>query len=73
LEAGADVNATDCDGWTCLFHLRSERVARYLQERGADPGISDQCGELPEDWERVPMAVRRILRNWRTARQQMKL
>jgi len=65
LDAGAEVNATDCDGWTCLFHLRSERVARYLLERGAAPDISDQCGGLPEDWERVPMGVRRLLRAWR--------
>jgi ankyrin repeat protein len=70
LDAGADVNATDCDGWTCLFHLRSERVAHLLLERGADAGISDQCGGLPEDWRRVPLAVRRLLREWRTRRQQ---
>ncbi len=70
LDAGADVNATDCDGWTCLFHLRSERVARYLLERGASAAISDQCGGLPEDWERVPLGVRRMLREWRTSRQQ---
>lgn len=70
LDAGADVNATDCDGWTCLFHLRSERVARYLLERGAEAGASDICGGLPEDWKRVPMAVRRMLREWRTRRQQ---
>jgi ankyrin repeat protein len=42
LAAGADVNATDCDGWTSLFHLQSEQVARYLLEHGADPGIADQ-------------------------------
>ncbi len=70
VDAGADVNATDCDGWTCVFHLRSERVARYLLERGARPDISDQCGGLPEDWERVPMGVRRMLREWRTSHQQ---
>jgi ankyrin repeat protein len=68
LDAGADVNATDCDGWTCLFHLRSERVARHLLEHGAGAGISDQCGGLPEDWERVPIGVRRMLREWRTSR-----
>lgn len=68
LGAGADVNAMDCDGWTCLFHLRSERVAHDLLEHGADPAASDPCGGLPEDWERVPMAVRRMLREWRTAR-----
>ena len=70
LGAGADVNARDCDGWTCLFLLRSERVAHYLLEHGADPAASDPCGGLPEDWERVPMAVRRMLREWRTARRQ---
>lgn len=66
LDAGADVNAMDCDGWTCLFHLRSERVAQYLLEHEANPNLSDQCGGLPEDWERVPMAVRRLLRDRRT-------
>lgn len=70
LDAGADVNATDCDGRTCLFHLRSEHVAHYLLERGAGAGISDQCGGLPEDWGCVPLAVRRTLREWRTRRQQ---
>jgi len=69
LDAGADVNATDCDGWTCLFHLRSEPAARYLLERGAGAGISDQCGGLPEDWERIPIGVRRMLREWRTTHQ----
>jgi hypothetical protein len=48
LAAGAEVNATDGDGWTCLFHLRSEPVARCLLEHGALPGIADQCGGLPE-------------------------
>jgi ankyrin repeat protein len=66
LDAGADVNAMDCDGWTCLFHLRSERVAHYLLEHGANPSLSDQCGGLPEDWERVPMAVRQMLYDCRT-------
>lgn len=68
VEAGAAVNATDCDGWTCLFHLRSEPVARYLLQHGADPGTPDQCGGLPEDWGRVPLAVRQLLRDSRTAR-----
>ena len=68
VDAGADVNATDCDGWTCLFQLRSEGVARYLLERGARPDMPDQCGGLPEDWESVPLGVRRMLREWRTSR-----
>ena len=70
VEAGADVNASDCDGWTCLFHLRSERIAEYLLEHGANPGVPDQCGGLPEDWERIPISVRRIVRDCRTSRQQ---
>lgn len=69
VQAGADVNAVDCDGWTCLFHLRSESVANCLLEQGADPGIADQCGGLPEDWGTVPIAIRQKLRDWRTGRQ----
>ncbi len=66
VEAGADVNAADCDGWTCLFRLRSESVAHFLLEHGANPGLSDQCGGLPEDWARVPLNVQRLLRKFRT-------
>lgn len=65
LQAGADVNATDCDGWTCLFHLRSETVAQFLLDNGASPGTSDQCGGLPEDWSSVPITVRKMLKDWR--------
>lgn len=67
LDAGADMNAMDCDGWTCLFRLRSERVAKYLLEHGANPCLSDQCGGFPEDWKRVPKRVRQMLRERRTA------
>jgi len=66
LDAGADVNATDCDGWTCLFNLRSEQIADYLLERGADPGIADQCGGLPEEWARIPIDLRKKLQATRT-------
>ena len=65
LEAGADVNATDCDGWTCLFHLQSDALAQLLLDHGASPAIADQCGGLPEDWQRVPLPVRKRLRDWR--------
>ncbi len=68
LEAGADVNAMDCDGWTCLFHLRSVSVARHLLARGADPAIPDQCGGLPENWKSMPKTVRRMLQEWRIRR-----
>jgi ankyrin repeat protein len=63
LDAGAQVNALDVDGWTCLFRLRSEAVARYLLANGADPGLRAQIGGgLPEDWEDIPKAVREMLR-----------
>jgi ankyrin repeat protein len=68
LKSGADVNATDFDGWTCLFHLRSEQVAQYLLEHGADPSISDQCDGLPEDWESIPISIREMLRENRKRR-----
>ena len=67
VEAGSDVNARDCDGWTCLFHLRSVPVARHLLEHGADPALTDQCGSLPEDWMHMPRPVRRMLQEWRMA------
>jgi ankyrin repeat protein len=56
LDAGADVNAQDVDGWTCLWHVRSVPMARMLLERGADPSIFDQCGGFPEDWS-LPLEV----------------
>lgn len=62
LDAGAQVNAQDVDGWTCLFHLCSEAVAHCLLDRGADPGLRDQTGGVPEDWERIPKAIREMLR-----------
>jgi ankyrin repeat protein len=65
VEAGANVNAEDCDGWTCLFCLRSEAVAQYLLEQGADPSLRDQCGGLAEDWECIPISIRQKLRKWR--------
>jgi ankyrin repeat protein len=72
VDAGADMNAQDCDGWTCLYHLRSEPMAIYLLEKGANPSISDQCGGLPENWGSIPRTVRQLLKASResvTARQ----
>lgn len=65
IDAGADVNATDCDGWTCLYHLRSTAAAELLLAHGASPAIPDQIGELPEDWQGVPRQVRDMLRQAR--------
>ncbi len=68
LDAGAYVNAQDVDGWTCLFRLRSEALAQCLLEHGADPGLRDQTGGLPEDWEDIPKAIREMLRARRGGR-----
>ena len=65
LDAGADVNATDCDGWTCLCYLRSETVACLLLDRVASPEIPDQCGGLSEDQYGIPLPVRQILKDRR--------
>jgi ankyrin repeat protein len=65
LDAGANLRASDCDGWSCLFHLCSERMARLLLENRADPGAADEVGGLPENWKRVPMPVRTLLKKWR--------
>ena len=68
VEAGADVNARDCDDWTCLFLLRSEPIAQCLLEHGADPSLRDQCGGLPEEWKSIPISIRKKLTDWRNER-----
>lgn len=65
IDAGADVNATDCDGWTCLFCLRSTEAAKLLLDHGASPAIGDEIGELPEDWRGIPRDVRNMLKEAR--------
>jgi len=50
LDAGADPNAQDVDGWTPLFCLQSPEMARLMRKRGADPTIPDQIGELPTSY-----------------------
>lgn len=67
IDAGADVNATDCDGWTCLYHLRSMAAAKLLLDHGASPAIPDQIGEIPEDWHSIPREVRQMLKEARLA------
>lgn len=64
LEAGAEINATDCDGWTCLWNAHSLPMAQLLLERGADPSISDQCGGFPDEWS-LPIAVSNLFREVR--------
>jgi len=57
LDAGADVNAQDAQGWTALRHLlrktgakaqaKSLPAVKALIERGADPSIRDAKGRTP--------------------------
>ena len=67
LEAGANINATDVDGWTCLWWLKSTPMATFLLNHGADPAFSDWDIEgfpqhLPENHESIPEAVGDLLR-----------
>ncbi len=66
LEAGADINAQDCDGQTCLKGVRSTVMATELLFQGADSSIPDEDGELPED-NLLPPAVSAMLRAHRMA------
>ncbi|MGH9172979.1 MAG: ankyrin repeat domain-containing protein, partial [Vicinamibacterales bacterium] len=50
VEAGAEVNATDADGWTPLNLAAHEGVAEtvsYLLAHGADPSIPANNGLTP--------------------------
>jgi cytohesin len=49
LDAGANPNTQDVDGWTPLFSLRSPEAAWLLLSRGADPAITDECGSTATD------------------------
>lgn len=64
LAAGANVNAQDCDGWTCLWNVESVGMARLLLDHGADPSIVDQCGGVPESWS-LPPQVSALFREHR--------
>lgn len=57
LDSGAEVNAQDCDGWTCLWCVESEPIARLLLDRGADASLADQCGGVPESWALPPQVT----------------
>ncbi len=52
LDAGANVNAHDVDGWSALFSLKSLRVLRLLVAAGIDfkTTIRDQCNFPAWHW-----------------------
>lgn len=50
LAAGADVNASDVDGFTPLFFAQSIEAIRQLQAAGADPRVRNQAGEDASCW-----------------------
>lgn len=62
LDAGANPNAPDVDGWTPLFCLRSPEVARLLVERGASPAASDQCDFPVRRWIKDPEILAELKR-----------
>jgi ankyrin repeat protein len=47
IEAGANVNATDPNGRTDLFHARSGEMTKVLIEAGADVNVIDKHGYTP--------------------------
>lgn len=57
LEAGANPNAQDVDGWTPLFGAMSCEVIHQLLGAGADPRITDDAGGSPHEWLNDPILV----------------
>lgn len=49
LEAGADPNAADVDGWTPLFYAGSREVLNTLLRHGADPTRVDDTGAVARE------------------------
>ncbi|MEY4484427.1 MAG: hypothetical protein RL693_1879 [Verrucomicrobiota bacterium] len=68
LDAGAKINVEDCDGWTCLWCVRTLPMAQLLLDRGADPSISDQCDRFPEEGL-VPRSVARLFQEVRLCKE----
>jgi ankyrin repeat protein len=50
LNAGANPNAQDVDGWTPFFSAESREAIHLLRKAGGDPLISDQASCAPEYW-----------------------
>lgn len=65
LDAGADINATDVDYWTCLWCVDSLAMAQFLLDRGADPTMAS------EDF--CPLAVSALYREARLKKESLSL
>jgi ankyrin repeat protein len=57
LEAGANPNQQDVDGWTPLFCAQSREAIRALRKAGADPRITDQAARGPEKQLKDPILL----------------
>ena len=61
LEAGADPNRQDVDGWVAMCGVSSHEVLDLLLKHGADPNIADQCDFKPSYWVKEPNLKERLL------------
>jgi cytohesin len=60
LEAGANPNSQDVDGWTPLFGASSREVIYALRKAGADPRITAEGDWGPEKWLKDSILVRAL-------------
>jgi ankyrin repeat protein len=73
LDAGADVNRMDVDGWTCLWYVDNVVMASHLIARGADPSIGEygRGDRYPEDcqFHKQNRELRELFRHHRLLQQ----
>ncbi len=64
VDAGADINARDCDGWSVLFSVKSRRVLALLVAAGIDltKTIEDKCGFPAWHWIEDPELAAEVKR-----------
>ena len=64
VDAGADINARDCDGWSVLFSVKSRRVLALLVAAGIDftRTIEDMCGFPAWHWIEDPELAAEVKR-----------